>query len=517
MSETNPAPYYDDEISISELLMKLWAKRGIIVMLPLVLAGLTLVALLMGKTTAGNTVSFYIELNGITLTTDQRYPVSGNSTGNSTGTGTGTGSGSGSGSDIATGAIMNDMPRPAATVATRYPNGTLFSPQDLVNASVLRALAEQYDVSSENLAKHIDVQFGTPISNGVLAEYKAALAANSKGSAQDLAALNARYEDKLSAATKRGLKITVDFVGLEISRKQGSEIAASLPQQWNRVYTQQFNTTLPAEISNLRWTDSLFDLSSTLGLQEADIQLRMLKKGTQMLSEDSRLRGLKNDRETSASDLSGYIDDFIAIFFEPLYLGAFETSSSLSRVYERDIRRKIAELDEEITEVNARLSDIRKFQAGGRAGSESARASVGAQLDGSALTAVVNLAEQAALSSYLQESLEMRFELTHERVGLKTRLARLASGEGESDAAVSMDFRKLANTRYINIVNGYSDLLMTAQTMLQNATPAYYAVITQPDTDGKLIETRDLLFLALALALGGMLAIIAALVWPQKQ
>ena len=50
MSETNPAPYYDDEISISELLMKLWAKRGIIVMLPLVLAGLTLVALLMGKT-----------------------------------------------------------------------------------------------------------------------------------------------------------------------------------------------------------------------------------------------------------------------------------------------------------------------------------------------------------------------------------------------------------------------------------------------------------------------------------
>jgi hypothetical protein len=53
MSETNPTPYYDGEISISELLMKLWAKRGIIVMLPLVLAGLTLVALLMGKTTRG--------------------------------------------------------------------------------------------------------------------------------------------------------------------------------------------------------------------------------------------------------------------------------------------------------------------------------------------------------------------------------------------------------------------------------------------------------------------------------
>ena len=58
---------YDDEISISELLMKLWAKRGIIVALPLVLAGLTVVALLIGKSLEQSTVSYFIELNGIQL------------------------------------------------------------------------------------------------------------------------------------------------------------------------------------------------------------------------------------------------------------------------------------------------------------------------------------------------------------------------------------------------------------------------------------------------------------------
>ena len=498
MSETNPTPYYDDEISISELLMKLWAKRGIIVMLPLVLAGLTLVALLMGKTTAGNTLSFYVELNGITLTSDQSR------------------SANGSGSGSMTGAAMNDISQPETTVSTRYPNGMLFSPQDLVNPSVLRALADQYGVSSEGLAQHIDVQFGTPISNGVLAEYKAALSANSKGSAQDLAALNARYEDKLSAAAKRGLKITVNFVNLEISREQASEIAASLPRQWNRVYTEQFNTRIPSEISNLRWTDTVFDLSSTLGLQEADIQLQMLQKGTELLSDDSRLRGLKNERSTSAADLSGYIDDFRSIFFEPLYLGAFATASPLSRVYERDIRRQIDELDNEIAELDARLSDIRNFQAGAQGGS-STSASDGTQLDGSALTAVVNLAEQAALSAYLQESLDLRYTLIQDKVALNTKLARLTSGEVTGEDAVSEDFRELATARYTNIVSSYSELLSTAQTMLKNATPSYYAVITQPSTDGKLIDKRDFLFLALALALGGMLAIIAALVWPQKQ
>ena len=40
---------YDDEISIGELIQKLWRKRGLIVMLPLVLAGLTVTGLLIGK------------------------------------------------------------------------------------------------------------------------------------------------------------------------------------------------------------------------------------------------------------------------------------------------------------------------------------------------------------------------------------------------------------------------------------------------------------------------------------
>ena len=64
MSESPLAPYapnpYDDEISISELLMKLWAKRGLIVMLPLVLAGLTVVGLLLSKTSQQNVLNYYV-------------------------------------------------------------------------------------------------------------------------------------------------------------------------------------------------------------------------------------------------------------------------------------------------------------------------------------------------------------------------------------------------------------------------------------------------------------------------
>ena len=71
MSDAPLTPYqsspYDDEISISELLLKLWAKRGLIVFLPIIFAGLTLVGLLVGKTSQQNELSYYVELNGITL------------------------------------------------------------------------------------------------------------------------------------------------------------------------------------------------------------------------------------------------------------------------------------------------------------------------------------------------------------------------------------------------------------------------------------------------------------------
>ena len=507
MSDAPLTPYpsnpYDDEISISELLLKLWAKRGLIVFLPLIFAGLTVVGLLIGKTSQQNEVSYYIELNGITLSksasssernaeeeTSRNATASGN-------TGTIGGSGTSSGS-----------------IVPRYPNGTVFSPQDLTNPTVIALLASETGLSAQDLAAHIDVQFGTPISNGVLEEYKAALSVNNKASFQDLAALNERYELKLNAAAKRGLKIVVDYVALDMSRDEGAKVAALLPKQWNRVYTTQFTTHMSSDIASLRWTEREFDITSAIGLQEADVQLQNLKRGVELIATDDRLRGIQSGDGSLAADLAGYIDDFRSIFFDPLFLGAFSKDDTLTRVYTQDLRFEISELDREIEELNNRLADIRDFQ-GGAQGSPSGSGRDAPQLDGNALSAVVNLAEQAALSNYLQNSLDQRYELIKQRAASATRLERI-----NSDAAgeqVGSDFVELAKARYESIISSYKDILKRAQAILIAKTPSFYSVITQPDTEGSLVTKRDLLFIALAIALGGMLAIIAALVWPQRQ
>ncbi len=502
MSDAPLTPYppspYDNEISVSELLLRLWTKRGLIVFLPLIFAGITVVSLLIGKTTEKNEISYFLELNGITLsktvTPDKRD----------------------SKEEVRSPASASDINNTidnGSVIVSRYPNGTVFSPQDLTNPTVIALLAGETGFKAQDLAEHIDVQFGTPVSNGVLEEYKSALSANSKASAQDLASLNERYDLKLNAAAKRGLKIVVDYASLEASQDEGAEIAVLLPKLWNQVYTSQFTTQMSADIASLRWTEREFDLTSAIGLQEADVQLRNLKRGVELIAKDDRLRGIKSANGTLAADLAGYIDDFRSIFFDPLFLGAFRKNDTLARVYTQDLQFGISELDREIEELNNRLEDIRDFQNGAQGASNRGRAD-SPQLDGNALSAVVNLAEQAALSNYLQDSLDLRYELIKQLAASTTRLERI--NLDTSDAQIDNNFIELASTRYQSITRNYADILKRSQAILIAKTPSFYSIVTQPETEGELVSQRDLLFIALAIAMGGVFAIIAALVWPQR-
>ena len=82
---------------------------------------------------------------------------------------------------------------------------------------------------------------------------------------------------------------------------------------------------------------------------------------------------------------------------------------------------------------------------------------------------------------------------------------------------ISEEFVQVAVVAIKSVIVAYSALVELARDMLIKQTPTYFSPITQPDTSGKWLERRDFLFIALALALGGMLAIIAALVWPQRE
>ena len=118
--------------------MKLWAKRGLIVFAACI-GRANVVALLIVKTGQQTTVSYYVELNGIS---PQRQECPS--------------------------AMAMSMAMAMTCITTRYPNGTVFSPQDLTNPSVIKMLAERTGLDARDLSENIDVQFGTPVTSGVL-------------------------------------------------------------------------------------------------------------------------------------------------------------------------------------------------------------------------------------------------------------------------------------------------------------------------------------------------------------
>ena len=455
---------YDDEISIGELIQKLWRKRGLIVILPLVLAGLTVTGLLMGKATSSEKLSYYIELTGL--------------------------------KDSA------------------YPNGTAFSPQDLLSPQVVTQLVADFGITDPQLlGKSIAIEFGTPLSMGLLVEYRAALDANSKASAEELALINQRYETRLNDAMRRGLRIAVDYTELGLEKSRGVELAYALPQVWNSVFSAKFRIFVDSGIAGVPMISEGVDLTTSLGALEAELQLESIQTGVSLLADDGRFRALEIDG-VSPADLQKVIKDFRRIYFEPIYANSFREEVGLATVYRRDLELALKELEAVLAELNDRIFAITELQkTSSREGPDSsgyARNSSQLQIEGDALGQLVNLSRTASLSEYLQQSFDKRSEIANEISTIKTRLQKM---DANGTKGLSSAFVDMASDRYAAITLKYTQLLKAAKVTAQRETPSLYAVMTQVEGE-KLLERRDFLFIALALALGGMLAVIGALLWP---
>ena len=462
----------EDEISISELIGKLWAKRGLIVFLPLIFAGLTIAGLLLSKISTGDSVSYYLELTG--------------------------------------------------TEKGTYPNGADFSPQDLLNPEVVSRLAEQFNIEqTSDVAQHVSVTYGTPLSIGVIKAYQAALSANSKARPEEIEQINQRYSEQIQDAARRGLSITVDYVALGIDQTTGMQLARKLPALWSEVFSKRFQIFLDTGIASLSINSGDADIRTTVGVIEIDSRLRAIKKGTDILLNDGRLKSLRTADGVSPADLEARIDDFRRIYFEPIYSSSFSSNDSLALVYRRDMELEIEQLDTELTELTARIETIKELQRNDRGTSDASGQNAGGsqmQIQGDALGQLVSLSQQASLSEYLQDSFNTRLERVNAKAELESQLKKMGGAAQTTSRpfALSEEFMAESKDRYDTIERDYRNLLGAAQTTAEREIPVLYRVTSVVASDEKLLEKRDLLFIALALALGGMLAIIIALLLPPK-
>jgi hypothetical protein len=107
------------------------------------------------------------------------------------------------------------------------------------------------------------------------------------------------------------------------------------------------------------------------------------------------------------------------------------------------------------------------------------------RLDGSGLSAVVSLAEKAALSGYLERTLDLRSSLSSERSVLHHRLRRIGNAsEGAPSANISEEFVQIAVGKYQGVLVAYRSLIEVARGYAGQTDPTYFSRLRNPQESG---------------------------------
>ena len=210
---------YQDEISLTDIVQKLWSRRGLFIVLPVLFLLLAVFFLLLTKVSTNSPTVYFVQLQGIDK--------------------------------------------------SAYPNGAEFTPQDLLIPEVLVRAAAQLGLSVDDKFRDaLHVEYGVPTTAGIQKKYEERMSA--KGiSATDIERINAEYLEELKSVSERGLRITIDHQDLGLQPEQGAILASALPRAWADIFTQKYRVLVDTRLDNAAIVDNKADFDNTAGILTA--------------------------------------------------------------------------------------------------------------------------------------------------------------------------------------------------------------------------------------------------------
>ena len=464
LTQGTASDFSQGEISTTDLLLKLWQRRGLIVVLPIVFLLLAVTFLFFTAVKTQSPTVFFVQLHGIDN--------------------------------------------------TAYPNGTSFSPQDLLIPEVLTRAASQLNLSmGDDLRKSIQVEYGVPTTVGVQRKYQEKLA-NKKLSAVEIGVINDAYLAELQETTKGGLRITIDHSSLGLSPDQGAVLANALPRAWTDVFTQNYRVIVDTTLDKVSVPNKDNALSTTSDVLSARSSLSRMIAGVAALNADNRLKAIVSDGGLNSSDLQVELESFGELYFTTIFSGLFANPDTVAKAFQVESEFKIKEITLEIEELNRSLIDLKNFGTQTSPNQMTNNTSDAVQFGDSSLKQVVELANQASLSDFVQQILTSRRELTNERSVLQTEINRT-----QSNVLANLDtaFLTDASLKFSILKNEYISLLHNARDIRRKSYGDFYVPLGSPNVIGSLLPPKSKLVLALSVMLGGMLAIMISLALPIRR
>lgn len=465
MKEETDADY---GISFSDIVWRLWDWRGLIVLVPLLCAGIAALVVLVSVLAQDRLATYLISLRN----------------------------------------IENQ----------RYPNGAEFSPRDLLIPEVIAQLRSRHDVeSASDLRDAVSVVYDSPLAEGIAQKYQQRLSARNLTQAE-IDSLNQRYLEDLRNAMRSSLRITVDYGSLGLDSSAGQAIAAELPGVWSSVYTTKYRIFTDSSLADLAVTRSQEDLSDTGSIITANARVEAMDRGLQTFLEDNRFAMLRTADGLSAADMRIELNNFRSIWFNPLKaytLGA--AADTIASSYLDELGLNIAEKRREVESFTQTLAGLNQFQGSSRTDTPAAQPpSVQGnqpntvQVGDSAFSGIVELAQQASFASFVERILDERREAMVELAAMeKERDFALNTAEG----TIPPEFRTQASQVLSEVTGHYSQLLDDAEALMRNRAGDLFEPLLGPVlSGGKMLSLRSALFIVAAGLAGGLAVVIGVLV-----
>lgn len=465
----------DDEIDLVDLFKKVWLQRGLVI-------GVTLACLLV-------VVVFHVSKLSFAISEKVDYPIT-------------------------------------LTLKETYPNGSVFSPRDIIASSLLEKAVEQFDgkLSQTRLEKAASIKY----SNSLLKKAEQQLAsilANTK-TPQEVQKAAREALDDLQSQSRSYATLSLDLKELKLNKADATRLAENLVENWAK------DTVARGLMNdNLGLPSKKFKVKPTAGpIDSFDRANNYVKALLQTIAELEELAGTKS-LVTTAGSLEDIKIELTAINqteIEPLRQFAFANFSYLSEanpaiLVRLEARKRLLDLEhKELTKVieayNSDLNQLKNSNINNDKPANLNQQAASTQLDTDTLNSLLEIGSKLSGADLQEEIFKQRSKARKQLIALEKEIALL-----------NTQTSNLNKEEVINLLDAALEQLVPHINQLQQEIAAFistyrktslasggrlYIADTAPQVRGGGLQLGKKvgLTLALGLVMGLMLGLLLALV-----
>lgn len=357
----------------------------------------------------------------------------------------------------------------------KYPNGSNFSPSDIVSTSVLEKVwmenhLDERGMSLSNFQRSFTAIPSTNEINLIEAKYRAILNAKNL-SRVDIEKIEAEYKAEMAQTSTKAIKLIMDSSGVDYSTSEASKILNDVALAWSRISVEKLGVLMTPISDSLALNNDIKNEAPIVIVNYLIDFSDRVKNNISYMRSDPNSNAYRDEKSglnlgglsAKVSEISNYQIDHLDVFLA--------MQSSVTDVELMQTKNRIQELQEERKVLMMKAESVQRALADyagaknqsansteSKARSTSENESSGIQFNSEAINKLFNLATESKDAEYRQQLTADRLQYENLANDYNLRIAKLERRLGymqmkgkTSNSKGDVEFKSQVNKIWTNL------------------------------------------------------------------